>query len=242
MNVVDILILVMLLLYVAKGFSNGVIKEGVTFIGGLAVIVISFLLKNPISVFMYQNLPFFKFSGILSGISVLNIIIYEIIAFLIVAAVLLTIYRLVIKVTNLLETILKLTFVLALPSKILGAVVGFIEGIVFVFLVLFVCMQFDMTRSKIEASKYGDKILADTPILGSAISPVYDSLKEIYSVAENYKDATDKAEANLKSFDVLLKYKVISPENADVLVKSGKLNMPGADELVQKYWGNEKND
>lgn len=235
MNAVDYIIIVLLLIYIAKGFSSGVIKESVTFIGGLGVIVIAFLLKNPISVFMYQNFPFFKFSGLLSGISVLNIIIYEIIAFLLVASILLVIYQLVVRMTNILEKILKITFVFALPSKILGAIVGFIEGLVFTFLLLFISIQFEATNDYIRASKFGNAILTDTPILSSAVSPIYESLQEIYKVAEDYKGSTDRDAANLECLDALLKYRVLDAENADVLVKNGKLAMPGIDEVIEKY-------
>lgn len=235
MNIVDIIIIIILLLYIAKGFSSGAIKESVSFIGGFAVLVLAFLLKNPISVFMYQNLPFFKLSGILSGISVLNVIIYELIAFLIVAAILLIVYELIVKVTNIFEKILKITFVFALPSKILGAVVGFVEGVVMIFLVLFVCMQFNMTRNYIQDSKYADKILSDTPLLGNAVSPIYDSLKEIYSVAESYKDTPNKDQANLECLDIMLKYKVLDASGAQVLVDNNKLNINGIETVIDKY-------
>lgn len=235
MNIVDFLIIGLLLIYIAKGFSNGVIKESVTFVGGFGVIVIAFLLKNPISVFMYKTLPFFRFGGVLSGITVLNIIIYEIIAFLLVASILLIIYQLIIRMTNILETILKITFVFALPSKLLGALVGFIEGIVFTFLLLFVCIQFEAPKDIIANSKFGEPILSDTPILASAVSPIYDSVKEIYEVAEDYRDSTDRNAANLECLDVLLKYKVLDTKNADALVESGKLEMPGIEEVIDKY-------
>lgn len=235
MNIVDIIILILFILYIAKGFSNGVLKELVTFVGGFAVIVLAFILKNPISEYMYQNLPFFKFSGIFSGISVLNIIIYEIIAFLLVAAVIMIIYQLIIKVTNILETILKITFILEIPSKILGAVVGFVEGAVVVFVLLFICMQFELTRNYIVESKFGDPILSEMPIMSSAIKPIYSSLKEIYDVAENYKDATDRDQANLESLDILLKYNVLDAKSAQVLVDNDKLNMPGIEDVIAKY-------
>lgn len=235
MNVVDIAILVLLFLYIAKGFSSGLIKELVTFVGGAAVLVIAYLLKNPISVYLYENLPFFKFGGNLSGISVLNVIIYEVIAFLLVATVLMVAYLLVLKLTNIVETILKITVILEIPSKILGAIVGFIEGVCVVFVLLFVCIQFAFTRKYVDESKYGNTVLSKTPILGSAISPIYDSLKEIYAVAEDYKDSEDRDAANLESLDILLKYKVLDVENAKVLYNTGKLNMPGFDEVIDKY-------
>lgn len=235
MTVVDIIILVVLLIYVAKGFSNGVIKESVSFVGGIGVIIIAFLLKNPVSIFMYQHLPFFKFGGLLSGLSVLNVIIYELVAFLLVASILMLIYQVILRMTNIFETLLKITFVFALPSKLLGAVVGFVEGMIITFLVLFACVQFEATRDFVNDSKFGTPILQKTPILSTAISPVYDSLKEIYKVAENYKDSTDRDKANLECLDILLKYKVLDPSNAETLVESGKLAMPGIESVIDKY-------
>lgn len=235
MNIVDIVIIVLILLFVLKGWSDGFLKETVSFLGSFAVLVVAYLLKNPVSIFLYKTLPFFKFSGPLSGISVLNIIVYELLAFLLVAGVLLAIYVIVLKITRILEKIVKITVIFALPSKILGAIVGFIEGVVVTFIVLFVFMQFAVPRKYIQTSQFGDQILSKTPILGNAVNPIYNSFKEIVQVADNYKNNTDRDEANLESLNILLKYEVISPENAESLVDSGKLSFIGAKELISKY-------
>jgi len=235
-KIVDILIIVLLIIYLFKGLKNGAIKELVTFIGGILVLVIAFALKNPVSVFLYQKLPFFNFDGIFSGISVLSIVIYELIAFLGVAAILLIIYTLIIRVTNILETILKVTVILEIPSKILGALIGLIEGLVVSFVILFIMMQFNVTKKFIDESKYGDMVLTKTPILSNITSEVYNSLDEIYTLAENYKDRTDRDAVNLEALEILLKYKVITPENADALVDEGKLTMGGAKEVIAKYY------
>jgi len=235
MNIVDYMIIILLLIYISKGFINGVLKELITFIGGLAVIVLAFFLKNPVSIFMYQNLPFFKFGGIFTGISVLNIILYEVIAFLIVAGILLIIYKIILKVTNVIDKIIKITFIFELPSKLLGALVGFIEGCIFIFIILFVSSQIETTRDYIIDSKYGNKILTNTPILSKAISPIYNSIQEIYDVAENYKDSIDREKANLESLDILLKYRVLDIKNAEMLVENGKISGDEVNEILKKY-------
>ncbi len=236
MNIVDILIIIIILLYIAKGISNGVLKELVTFIGRVAVIIIAFLIKNPLSVYLYENLPFFEFSGKFAGLSVLNIIIYEVIAFLFVATVLMLAYQLIVRLTNLAEWVLKMTFILEIPSKILGAVVGFVEGIIVVFVLLFVCMQFETARVYIDNSKFSSSILSETPILSNAISPIYNSWIDIRNIAEDYKDSDNRERANLESFDILLKYKVLDTKNAQVLIDTGKLNIEGAQEVLNKYY------
>ena len=235
MTIVDILIILMLIVYILKGFSNGAIRELVTFVGGIAVIIISFLIKNPLSVFLYEQLPFFKFSGILSGISVLNIIVYELLSFIIIATILMLIYKLIVKVSNIIETILNFTIILGIPSKIIGAIVGAIEGIFVIFILVFISAQISSIKPYIEESKYSNTILTKTPILSNSVEPIRKSMDEIYELAERYKDSADKESVNLQALDILLKYKVLDVENARNLKDSGKLNINNIDSVLEKY-------
>lgn len=235
MNIVDIAIIILLIIYLLKGLNYGVIKELVSFVGGLAVLVIAFLLKNPLSVLLYEHAPFFKFSGILSGISVLNILVYEIISFMIIASVLMIIFKIVLGVTNILELILKATVILEIPSKILGAVVGLLEGVLVTFIILFICNQFDYTRNYINESKYGDVVLTKTPVLAKVSEPIYNSAKEIYDLANEYKDSTDKEALNLQALDILLKYDIVEVNNVDILIEKNKLNIENIDTVLEKY-------
>ncbi len=235
MNVIDYIIIALLIIFAIRGFVNGAIKTAISFVGGFLVIVAAYLLKNPVSLLLYDHLPFFKFDGLLSGISVFNIIIYELLAFLIVASILLIIYKLILGITNLIEKILKMTIILAIPSKIIGIIVGFVEGIVVTFILLFVLLQFSSTQEYVKKSKYAEVILTSTPILSNATESIYKSLEEIYKVAEDYKDSTDRNAANLEALDIILKYKLIEPSTAKKLIDDGKLNIDGADRIIEKY-------
>ena len=88
LNIVDAIIILIILLGGVIGFKEGVIKRLTSVIGLVVVIILSFMLKNFISVLFYENLPFFKFGGIFKGVTVLNIVLYEFIAFLLVFLVL----------------------------------------------------------------------------------------------------------------------------------------------------------
>lgn len=241
MNIVDYIIIALIVLYAVKGFKNGAIKEAVTFVGSLMVFVLAYFLKNPISVFLYEHLPFINFNGVFSGISVVNIVVYELIAFIAIATILLSFYRLLLMATNIVDNILKATIILEIPSKILGIFVGAIEGLVLTFLFLFIGVHFDYTKEYIDASKYGNKILINTPILSAVTESVYSSIDEIHELAKEYKEVDDKSELNLQSLNVLLKYKVIEPENALGLVESGKLKIEGAETLIKSYMENKDN-
>ena len=74
MNIIDIVILIFLGFGALLGFKRGFTRQLVSLVGIFVIIILSFLLKNPISVFLYNNLPFFNFGGIFKDITVLNIL------------------------------------------------------------------------------------------------------------------------------------------------------------------------
>ena len=122
-----------------------------------------------------------------------------------------------------------------IPSKIIGLFIGAVEGLVFVFIALSIAMQFKVARDFMSDGKYIDLVLTKTPVLSNATKSLNTSVNEIYDVAEKYKDSKDRNQANLEALQILLKYKIISPDNAENLVKSGKLNIKGSDTLIEKY-------
>jgi len=138
LKIIDVIIILIILLGGVIGFKEGVIKKLTSIIGLIAVIVLSFILKNYLSVFFYENLPFFDLWGVFKGIQVLNIVFYEMLAFVIIAAVLTLIYRVLLAVTGIIEKVLKATIILSIPSKILGFFVGLIENYFWVYLFLFI--------------------------------------------------------------------------------------------------------
>ena len=195
----------------------------------------AFIFKTPVSVILYNHLPFFNFNGLLKGLTIVNIVIYELLAFVILAAAFMAILSAILSVTSIIDKLVKLTAVFEIPLKVLGILVGFVEGIVICFVVLFVGIQFDITRKPIMKNEYAVKILESTPVLSDQSKPIYDSLNEIYYVAKNYKKSDDKDKANLKCLDILLKYKVLDPEVANNLIVHGKINIEGASDVVKKY-------
>ena len=138
MNIIDVLIILLILAGGVLGWKKGFTREIVSFVGVFAVVILSFLLKNPVSAFLYEHLPFFKFGGLLKGVTTVNILIYEIIALLIVMSILTILLKVLSLLTNIFEKLLNFTIILGIPSKILGMLVGFIEGFVWVFIILYI--------------------------------------------------------------------------------------------------------
>ena len=151
---IDIILVLILFAGAIVGFKRGVIKSAVTFIGAIVVIVLAFSLKNPISKLLYSFLPFFNFAGDFEGLTTLNIIIYEAIAFVLVYVILMAILQILIKITGVFEHILNFTIILGIPSKLLGAVFGFFEAYLFVFVALFLLNQLPATNAFVTESAF----------------------------------------------------------------------------------------
>jgi uncharacterized membrane protein required for colicin V production len=233
---VDIVIILIILLSGVIGLKRGFTKELVCFLGFFFVIILSFILKNPVSAFFYNNLPFFKFSGLFKGITSINILLYEVLAFFIVVSILLIILRVIIFATTIFEKILKLTFILGLPSKILGFIIGLIEGIVWSFIILFVVSLPLFNIKIVNDSKIKKEILNKTPILTNITNDTVKSFEELEKLKEDYKNKKiTNNEFDLETVDVLLKYKVISIPSLKKLVKDKKVNIKNINKIIVKY-------
>ena len=236
MNIVDIIIIVSIVLGVLIGFVRGFFKETVIFIGTILVVVLAFVLKNPLSLILYKNLPFFKFKGIFEGISTLNILLYEILAFIIALAILSIALTIIIKISGIIEKILKLTIVLALPSKLLGAIVGFIQSIVVLYVFLFLFSLPILRVPYIKDSKYAQMILEKTPVISKVTDGLVKTFNEISDFADkNIKNNVDKRQTNREMLEIMLKNDVVTSENVKYLSDKGKIDIDNIDELLSKY-------
>lgn len=224
MNVVDVIIIALLILGGVAGFKAGVIKKLTDFIGMFVVIILAFYLKNYISVIMYENLPFFNFFGLINGIDALNILLYEVIAFLVIFIALLFVLKVVLMLTGLVEKILKATVILSIPSKLLGIVVGVIEMYVYLFLILVIVSLPIFDSSFLKDSKMNNFILNNTPVLSSVSEEIIDIYGDVYNIIDNRKNKTNE-QLNEEILEVLIDKKVVTKESAKKLVDRNKIHI-----------------
>lgn len=232
-NILDSIIILFLLMGALVGFKRGVIKSATMFVGAIIVIFLSYSLKNPVSKILYSIFPFFRFAGDFEGLTVLNILIYEAIAFALVFIILMSILQILIKVTGGIEKILKFTIVLGIPSKLLGAIFGLFESFLFVFVALFLVSQIPSTNEWVTESLFADKIINSSPILSNISKEYYKAFEEIISIKD--QNLHDKDEYNLKCLDILLKYGIVKKEAVEKLLENKKLEIPNANEVLKKY-------
>ncbi len=235
MNGFDAAIILILIMGAVVGFKRGFTYEVVSTLGFFLVLILAYFLKNPLSVFLYEHLPFFKFGGIFKGITVLNIFLYEVIAFLVVASILMFILKIIEKVTNLFEKFLKFTFVFSIPSKIAGMVVGIIESYVWVYIILYILNLPMFDISLLQKSQFKDTILNHTVILSNATNNSMKVINEFMDLKEKYENAPNATEFNRETLDLFLKYDVITVDSVETLRDKNKLKIDNLDEILNKY-------
>ena len=232
---VDSILILFLLLGAVLGFKKGAIKSLVALIGTIVVVVVAYYLKNPVAELLFDYCPFLKFGGAWTGLVTLNILLYEAIAYLLVFVVLSSILSLLIKVSGILETILKMTIILGIPSKIIGAVLGFLEALVFSFIVLFILLQFNATSKMVSDSTLARSIIDKTPIIGHMVNDTYKAIQDINKLQDKYKNDNNKDAYNAEILTIMLKYEVVTPEVTQKLINSEKLDFAGAQSVLNSY-------
>ena len=205
LTIVDSILILFLLLGAVLGFKKGAIKSLVALIGTVVVVVVAYYLKNPVAELLLDYCPFLKFGGSWTGLVTLNILLYEAIAYLLVFVVLSSILSLLIKVSGILETILKMTIILGIPSKIIGAVLGFLEALVFSFIVLFILLQFNVTSKMVSDSTLARSIIDKTPIIGHMVNDTYKAIQDINKLQDKYKNDSNKDAYNAEILTIMLK-------------------------------------
>ncbi len=237
MSIIDVLVVLLITMCAVIGMKKGFIKTFVSFVGIILVFILSYLLKDILAEWMSLNLPFFSFGGSFSGATILNVIIYQLLAFFIVFVVLMTLYSVLVKVSGLIERILKITIILSIPTKIGGLIVGILEGIIIsLILIIFLSLpvlNFGLVRDSI-IRKYLYNI---SPIVGNITSNTNDAVDEIMTLKDKFDEDEDKEEFNIECFEALLKHHVIGTSYSEKLVYSGKLkiNEDRAKAIIDRY-------
>jgi len=236
MNIVDILIVLFIIGGAAVGSKDGFMKSLLKLTGLSIVLTLSYLLKNPVSELYMSVLPFLPFGGVIKGLTVLNIAVYELLAFASLCAVFTVILKIVLRTTGIFDKLVSLTFLLGVPSKILGALLGILKNYIITFFVLYyLAMPNFYDVSVVKYSKLKDPILKNTPVLSAKAKNINDVIEEFSELADKYKEIDNPNEFNLETLDLFLKYKITTKENVRKLKESGKIKIDGLDELLEKY-------
>lgn len=239
MNIVDLVIVVLCIAGIMVGLMRGFLSEVVSFLGFFVVIVLAFVLKNPLSAFLYNHLPFFDFFGVIKGVTVLNIALYEIIAFTLLLIVFTVILKIVLGATNIIETLTNMTVILMPLNKLGGAIVGFIESFTWIFIISYILSMPVFNFAFMKQSQFVNPILEHTPVLSSLAGNVKEVVNDFLTIKDKYEVTPDSDAFNKETLDIFLKYKVVSIDAVDNLISKNKIKISNIDEVLNKYRSNE---
>lgn len=233
-NIFDIAVILLILMSAVAGMKQGALKSSINFIGTIIVYVLAFLFKSKVGVLLCKLCPFFSFDGY----PTLNILLYQMIAFVLIAGVLFVIFNFIMRVTGLVQRLVDMTIILKLPSSILGLVIGLIEGYIIMFIVLAVLAvpfrNFDMYQD----SKVINTILHKSPILTKSLGGVIDSLADTIKVTTKMEsnEIDQKNTTNLDIMGAYLDNNIISKEDALDIIDMDKFDtVPGIRQYVESY-------
>ena len=231
-NIFSVIIVLLILLCGVLGSKRGILKELVVIIGTIVVFVLSFFLKDFVAGFFCTYLPFFNFRIPLGNLISLNIIFYQLIAFLILVIIFRLILQILIDVTGIFSKIINATIILALPNKLLGFIVGLLEGYILMFIILNV-IAIPMSGGRLfMSSDVRQFIVHDTPVLKDSLGGLNYAIEDVLSLSS--KD--DRNTNDLKVIDIMLKYKTVSVDFMDDVKETGKLDdISGLDDVINKY-------
>lgn len=224
MNIIDVVIVMGILLGGVTGLKNGFFKQGVVLIGTILCFVLAWCFKDLIANFLSFTLPFFNFVGPLEGLTSLNIVMYQLIAFMLLLCVFSSVLVVIIKFTGLFEKFLNMTIILGIPSKILGFFLGMLEAYVIIFALLFFFNQPAFNIDIIKESNLTPKVVNSSPGLSNIVKDMNDSISEIYDITKTYNKNQNKKLFNKRVTNSLLKHEVIDNEYLNKLREKGKIN------------------
>lgn len=230
---IDIVIIILFILGFLEGWKKGLLSSAVKFVSTILIFVLALILKSPISAILIEHLPFIPFKGIFADITTFNIILYEGIAFLIAIFILTIIFKVLLKLTGILNKVINATIILGLPNKLGGALINLLRYYIIAFIIIFIVSLIPATSAFVKESYISDNILNKTPILSHATKDLNKSLTEAYDLVKSIDENTESEEINKEVLKILLKYDIISKETVINLEKSGKLKINDLDSIIK---------
>ena len=224
-NLVDIIIVLLLISGFITGYKKGLIKQAISTIGLIIVVVLAFLLKNNLSIFLYEKCPFFTV-GLLKNYSSLNILLYELISFFILFVVFSIILKIIIKIIGIVDDILEDSGLFKTLSKILGGLLGVLEMYVSIFVILLILSMpiFSLNFTKyIYKSKLKNYILNNTILISHISEPLIKTINSINDM--EVQKNIGKEEFNCNTIEIFRKNKIISDKSLKYLKDTKKLNI-----------------
>lgn len=214
MNIIDIIIIAIILVFGFIGLFHGFIREVVSTIGYFLSFLFSYHLSLPLAKLLMKAFPLYKFKG---GLISLNILMYQLIAFFLLFILISLLVALLSYLAKGIEKFFKKTVILGVISKILGFIFGLLKGIIVAYIfILFISLPF-FNKSYLYKSKLRPVMLDNTLVLSKIVGDMKDYYGEIEDILVKYKNSQESDDVNQKIIDVLVENNIISQKESNNL-------------------------
>ncbi len=222
MNMIDVGLFLLIILFAILGWKRGVIKSLVRLVGLVVIAIVAYSLKGTLANFLIDFMPFINFGGAFEDVQAINILFYNGVSFLFIFVILYCILNILVNIAGIFDKILKATIILYLPDKILGLVVGVIEGVIVSFIVIFTLAQIPLTQNYVYDSNYASKILNRTPVIRTVLADMTLISEEINEAVEGTSDIDT---LQVEILNIMIKYQLTTKEEVEKLIESEKINL-----------------
>lgn len=170
--ILSIIIIMFILMGVIVGAKRGFTYQLIRMISTILVLLLALLLKDFVANIFIEH---FNFIDINPAIS---IIFYRGIAFIILCFIFKMLFRILLRTSKKLESILNKTIILGIPSKILGGILGFIEYYIYAVIILSI-LSIPIFKINVVDSKVARSILNSVPKVYKLDTSLFTELQEV---------------------------------------------------------------
>lgn len=180
---VSIILIIITLLGFYIGWQRGFVKEVTDFVALFISMVLAGIFKGPLANLLYTVLPFFKLNKLYS----VNIILYQVVLYLLLVLLFLGIYQLIIMKLKIKEKIVETSVETNIIFQFLGAALGGPLVVLFLYNVLLFAKLPMFNIGMINNSKYVNMLMEKTPVVSKRNKKLYTTNDYVLKLINNKK-------------------------------------------------------
>jgi len=220
--IISLIVILVFVSDVINGYKKGFLGTAIKLFKSVVALVFAYLFKGKLATYLSIHLPFFNLQGLFKGLDIVNVLIYELIAFVAIFAIVSLILKIIIDLFNIEERLFSLIVQLGIPNNLIGAIFGGLKSIIIIYFALSIFFVVSNFMKIDTGNSLGDYVV-NMPILKNSFGGTLDSFDQISELAVEYENTQDKGVLNHDAIGILLENGIISEEQLNALIDAGKV-------------------
>lgn len=220
--IISLIVILVFVSDVINGYKKGFLGTAIKLFKSVVALLFAYLFKGKLATYLSIHLPFFNLQGLFKGLDIVNVLIYELIAFVAIFAIVSLILKIIIDLFNIEERLFSLIVQLGIPNNLIGAIFGGLKSIIIIYFALSIFFVVSNFMKIDTGNSLGDYVV-NMPILKNSFGGTLDSFDQISELAVEYENTQDKGVLNHDAIGILLENGIISEEQLNALIDAGKV-------------------